>query len=326
MGKIVTVLGEIEASELGVTMPHEHLLIDGEWPRDRHSYDLMLDDEDLACSELAHFASAGGSAICEVSTQDLGRDPDGLVRISTKTNVKIVMGTGWYKEPYYPAIVDQASVRKLANLLIEDISVGSGLYKARPGIIGEIGSHKGYVTAQEERVFRAAARASIETGLSITTHSVPDFWSTRNGVEPVGLAHLKLLLEEGVAPDRVAIGHCTSWMHFDYHLALVELGAFVILDGIGATTWLGGMQDIPRLEELTAAYIVDLIDRGYVSNILVSQDVARKSVLKFYGGHGYDYLLCEFIPRLRELGVNDDHIRTIIVDNPRRLLSIGGVG
>ncbi len=177
----------------------------------------------------------------------------------------------------------------------------------RPGIIGEIASHKEFVSAQEERVFRAAGRAAIRTGLAVSTHSVGS---------PIGLEHLRILGEEGVDPSRVAIGHCDSYLVADYHEALMRAGAYVQFDNIGYIP-----PAVASLESRLVPVIVHLVRRGWAHRLLISQDVCHRSHLKAYGGNGYDYILTRFLPRLRQAGVDDAAIHQMTVDNPRRLLA-----
>jgi predicted metal-dependent phosphotriesterase family hydrolase len=320
VARVVTVRGVVDAGSLGVTMPHEHLLIDGEWVEARHTYDLMLDDEELAIAELADLRNAGGTTLCEVTPLDAARSPVGLRRISEASGITVVMGTGWYRQPYYPPCIDELPVERLSQMLMRDIIDGQD--GVRPGLIGEIGSHKGYVTAQEERVFRAAAMAAVDSGLSVTTHSCPDGRSAARGLVPVGLAHLAILEREGLDPGRIAIGHVTTWMHLDYHLAIVERGAYAVFDGIGATSWLGGLAEAPGFEDRILRHVTELVERGHLERVLLSEDLARKSQLTAFGGKGYGYLLRHFVPRLQHAGLSASEVATILVDNPRRLLSV----
>src|SRR5688572_23331001 len=172
MPEVRTVLGPIAPTALGKTMMHEHLLIDTESIWERHSIDGQLNDEGLIADELSAFKAAGGSAIAEMSVPGLARNPAGLARISTTTGVHVVMGCGWYRQPWYPAEIDLRTTNYLADSLSREIEDGEAETGIRPGIIGEIGAHKRHVSAQEERVMRACARAARRTGLAISTHAM----------------------------------------------------------------------------------------------------------------------------------------------------------
>ncbi|MBA2275673.1 MAG: phosphotriesterase, partial [Chloroflexi bacterium] len=192
---VTTVRGPIPAEELGVTLPHEHIFID---LMREYRGDGLLHDPALASHEAAAFAAAGGGTIVDVTSIGLGRQPTALRAVSEATGVHIVMGTGYYREPYLdrPA-VDRRTVDELAEEIVRDIEEGVEGSDVRAGVIGEIACDR-WLTSAEERCFRAAARAHRRTGLTITTHAAR--W-------PVGLAQLDLLAEEGVDPRRVIIGH-----------------------------------------------------------------------------------------------------------------------
>jgi predicted metal-dependent phosphotriesterase family hydrolase len=198
--EVMTVRGPIAADQLGFVQPHEHLLLNVEWIETRWSLDGILDDEALAVEELSAYRAAGGQSIFDLTNAGLRRNPEAVRRISEATGVHVVMGCGWYRQPFYPPeeLIDRTSTQALADRLLDEIANGLDGTGVRPGIIGEIGSNKDFVSAQEERVFRAAGRAAARSGLAVTTHSV---------ASPVGLEHLRILCEERVDPARIAIGH-----------------------------------------------------------------------------------------------------------------------
>jgi len=306
---VMTVRGPLPASDLGFTQTHEHLLLNVEWIDARFSLDGILDDEALAIEELGAYAAAGGQTIVDLTNVGLRRAPLGVRRISEATRVNVVMGCGWYRQPYYPAeaLIDRTSTDALAERLIFEIEHGLDGTDVRPGIVGEIGSHKDFVTAQEERVFRAAGRAAARTDLAVTTHSV---------ASPVGLEHLSLLCEEGVDPARVVIGHSDSYPYVEYLEAVLQQGAYVQFDNIGYK-----LPGVASLESRLIPVIAELVRRGWAQQLLLSQDICHRSHLKAYGGNGYDYILTCFLPRLGEAGLDRDALRMMTVDNPRRMLS-----
>jgi phosphotriesterase-related protein len=222
------------------------------------------------------------------------------------------MGSGWYRDAYYPseALIDRRAVDDLADEIVRDATDGVGESGVRAGIIGEIGTDKPWISAREERVHRAAARAARRTGLAITTHAVQS---------TVGLDQLTIFEEEGADLSRVVIGHADSNPTPAYHLAIVERGATVEFDFLGMSFTPLERHGEGRIVES----ICDLLGRGHAGRILLSQDVCHDSQLSRYGGNGYTYLADSFLPRLREAGVGEAEIRTMTVDNPRRLLTIG---
>jgi len=309
---VQTVLGRIDPRELGWTLPHEHTAIALWHIANRWDYWELRRDESVIVEELAKFATAGGSAVVDLTLPGVGRDPEWLAGLARATGLHVVMGSGWYRDAYYPAEarIDRRSVADLADEIIREATVGVGDSGIRPGIIGEIGTDKPWLSPREERVHRAAARAARKTGLAITTHAVQS---------TVGLDQLTVFEDEGADLSRVVIGHADSNPSLEYHLALVERGATVEFDFLGMA--------FTPLERHGEGRLVDdlreLLSRGHVERILLSQDVCHDSQLRRYGGNGYTYLADTFLPRLREAGVSEAEIRTITVDNPRRLLTIG---
>ena len=216
------------------------------------------------------------------------------------------MGCGWYRTAYYPpeALIDRRSVDDLADELVaRDRPTGWGRAGVRPGIIGEIGTDKPWVSPAEERVHRAAARAARRTGLAITTHAV---------LSDVGLAQLRIFEEEGADPGRVVIGHADSYPILDHYLAIIERGASVEFDFLGMSFRPLERHGEGRIVEL----LCELLARGHADRILLSQDVCHDSQLKRYGGNGYTYLAETFLPRLRAAGVSDAEIETMTVREP----------
>jgi predicted metal-dependent phosphotriesterase family hydrolase len=310
-GRVQTVLGPVDPSELGWILPHEHTAIALWHVPNRWDYWELRRDEPVIVEELAAFREAGGGGLVDLTLDGVGRDPAWLAGVSRATGLHLVMGSGWYRGAYYPAAteVDRRSVDALADAIVRDASVGVGESGIRAGIIGEIGTDKPWLSAQEERVHRAAARAARRTGLAITTHAVQS---------TVGLDQLDVFEAEGADLSRVVIGHADSNPSLDYHLAIVGRGASLEFDFLGMT--------FTPLERHGEGRIIDnlreLLGRGHVERILLSQDVCHDSQLRRYGGNGYTYLAESFLPRLREAGVSEAEIRTITVDNPRRLLTI----
>jgi phosphotriesterase-related protein len=224
--------------------------------------------------------------------------------------LNIVMGSGWYRGAHYPAeaLVDRRTVDDLAAEIVREFTDGVGDTGVRPGIIGEIGTDKPWVSALEERVHRAAARASLQTGMAITTHGVQS---------AVGLEQLRIFSGEGVDPSRVIIGHADSHHDLDFYLAVLDAGANLQFDFLGHRF---GVEETiePRLVET----IVELLERGFAPQLLLSQDVCHNRQLKAHGGFGYVYLHQHFLPTLRTAAVGEGEIRTVTIENPARLLTI----
>jgi phosphotriesterase-related protein len=308
--RVMTVSGPVPPEKVGFTLPHEHTGIHLWHVPDRWDYWELTPDEEVIGDELRDFRRRGGSTLVDLTPPGVGRDPERLRRLASRSAVHIVMGTGWYRQSYYPAEahIDRRSVDDLAAEMVREFGGGVGATGVRPGIIGEIGTDKPWLSAQEERVHRAAARAARETGMAISTHGV---------MSPVGLAQLRVFEEEGADPRRVVIGHADSFPVLDHYLAILDRGANLQFDFLGHRF---GQEEAaePRLVEL----IVELLERGYGEQLLLSQDVCHNAQLKANGGFGYVYLQQHFLPTLRTAAVGEGEIRQMTMDNPRRLLTL----
>ena len=300
--KIHTVLGAIDPAALGRALMHEHIICD--LYRVTGRLNELLNDEALAIDELKLLRAAGGSALVEATTPDLGRDPVALRRVAEATGLHIIMGSGWYRQPYYPPAIDQTPTDQLANIIIAELSEGVAGAGIRAGIIGEISVDLDYVTAQEERVLRAAARAQKATGAPLTTHA---------SMYPVGLAQLEILRDEGVDTSRVIIGHCDTFLEQAYHLAILEAGAYVQFDTVGRRHM---NPDARRADALVA-----LLRLGWRERLLLSSDRCFRSDLCAFGGLGYGYVFTEIFDMLRARGVDEETLDVITIENPRRVLA-----
>jgi phosphotriesterase-related protein len=298
----MTVLGPIDASELGMTLPHEHVFLD--LVREYRG-DGLLNDRALAIEELTLYRDAGGRTLVDCTSVGLARDPLALQDVSRATGLNIVMGCGHYRDPYLDrGRLDQLSVDALADTIVRDIEEGADDTGVRAGIIGEVGCDRPWISALEERSFRAAARAHRRTGLTITTHAAR--W-------PVGLPQLDLLAEEGVDPQRVIVGHCDMVPDHDYHLAVARRGAFVQFDTVQGET------DYDTRTRVS--WVLSFAREGLLDRLLLSQDVCLRSNLKAAGGCGYAYVPTTFADHLRAAGLDESDVHRLLVDNPRRALT-----
>jgi predicted metal-dependent phosphotriesterase family hydrolase len=312
MPHVMTVLGSIEPTALGFTLPHEHTQITLWQIPGRWDYWELTADEPIIAEELRQFREAGGTALADLTLPGMGRDPAWLRRLAETSGLHVVMGGGWYRGAYYPpeALIDRRSTDALAEELVGEATVGVGDSGVRIGILGEIGTDKPWLSPAEERVFRAVARAARRTGLGIITHAV---------LSNVGAAQLTILEQEGVDPGRVAIGHSDSYPVLDHYLSLISRGASVEFDFLGMSFTPMEAYGEDRVIEL----LLELLHRGHGDRVLLSQDVCHNSQLRHYRGNGYTYLQTTFLPRLRERGVSEAEIEQLTVHNPRRILTIG---
>ena len=311
----MTVRGRVPAEELGLILPHEHTRCVLWQIPNRWDYWELTGEDELILPELAGFQDAGGTCLVDVTPPAIGRDPERLRRLSEISGLHLVMGCGWYRDAYYPPAddIDRKTADELAGVLVGEFEDGVGGSGIRPGIIGEIGTDKPWLTAREERVHRAAARAARRTGLAVTTHAV---------MSDVGLRQLRIFEEEGLDPARVVIGHVDSFPELRYHLAILERGASIEFDFLGMSFTPQERHGEPRLIRL----LLELVSRGFTSQILFSQDVCHNSQLAAYEGNGYTYLTSMFLPRLREAGLAEAVLSEITIANPRRILTLVSPG
>lgn len=303
ISEIITVNGPISPDALGITQTHEHIWLNA---YDHYkSYGIVFEDIDTMVSELSEYTGQGGRSIVEVTTVEIGRDPKALREISQKSGVNIIMGCGWYREFGFPPEVKEKTSRELSEIIVREIEVGVGDTGIRAGVIGEIGTGTGHILPAEERVFRAAAMAQQKTGVAITTHTTR--WGT------LAMEQIQLLEEAGADLSKVIIGHLGDRIGVRHLLPIAERGVYVEVDNIGYHDY--------QPEWVRADNVAALVKEGFVKQILLSQDICMLSHLKYSGGNGYGYLLRTFLPLLRERGVSEADIHTMLVINPARALA-----
>ena len=302
MAEVMTVRGPVDASTLGVTLPHEHVFLNLMLEYKKEG---VLNDEELARRELAQLDDVGCRTLVDLTSLELDRDPVALRRMSEATGITIVMGCGHYRDPYINReYLDRKGIDGLTADLVDEIRNGYEDTGIRPGIIGEVGSNHKWISSTEERALRVAARAQLATGLTVMTHAAR--W-------PLGLPQLAILREMGVDPRHVVVGHCDMVPSMAYHEAIAETGAFVEFDTIRGENEYATSS---RVE-----WVMNLVRKGRLEQILLSHDICLTSLYTAFGGVGYTFLFREFIPRLRAAGLGDGEIETLLVHNPARMLT-----
>lgn len=281
----------------GYTWVHEHLHID--LSGFKNNLDCRLDQYDLICQEMKDLRALGVSNIIEMTNRYMGRNPQFMLDLMRETGINVVACTGYYQDAFFPEHVAARSVEQLAQEMVDEIVIGIDGTELKAGIIAEIGSSEGGITPLEEKVFIAAARAHIETGRPISTHTS---FSTMGGEQ------LVLLQAHGVDLSRVTVGHCDLKDNLDNILRMIDLGAYVQFDTIGKNNYYPDEKRIGMLHELR--------NRGLLNRVMLSMDITRRSHLKANGGNGYDYLLTTFIPQLRQSGFSQADVDTMLRDNP----------
>lgn len=306
-GEIMTVTGPIPADHLGPTLPHEHVMVDfiGADRVDPGRYNA----DEVAAVALPHLRQlrdAGCAALFECTPAYLGRDPRLLKRLAEASGLKIATNTGYYgasQGKFLPAhahveTADQFAERWLAEW--RDGIDGTGI---RPGFI-KIGMDSGPPIGVNAKLVRAAARTHLHSGLTIAVH-------TGDGASALG--QLEILREEGVDPSAWVWVHAQNEQDPAIHLRAAEQGGWIEFDGVGPKT-------LDRHVEL----IRNLKARGLIHRALISQDAGWYNVGTPGGGdfRPYDFLFAEFLPALKDAGLNPEEIRLLTIVNPARAFAI----
>lgn len=339
MKQAITVKGPVDPSELGVTLMHEHLFINLHcWlaepltPAQAEAADqpivlsnlgvirrepmisrdnLVLDDLPMIVDEVLAFKRAGGGTLVEVTPIGIKRDPLRMKQVSDVTGIHVICGCGYYVAPSHPPHVAEWTKEEIAAEMVRDLTRGIGDTGIRAGIIGEVGLSPG-IHPDEAKVLRAAARASRETGAAITIHTP---WPQGQKQEV-----LDILQNEGADLTRVIMGHIDWDLDPDLLQAITDRGAYIQFDSFGQEFYREAyhMHDPLDLDRVNA--IAEMIRRGYIPQILLSQDVATKIDLRHYGGWGYAHISENIEPWMRATGITSEEIHIMRVENPKRVL------
>jgi phosphotriesterase-related protein len=348
----MTVTGPVDPQELGVTNPHEHLIIDfltvGEEAQKSHQvafagktgradrwdeplslenyYEarrnpflfrstLQLTNVDDAAQALREYKEAGGGCITDVTPIGVGRDPETLRALSEETGVKIVMGTGYYVVDFHPPEIADLDEGAIYDLIVRDVEEGSGPSTVRPGIIGEIGL-VWPVADRERTVLRAAARAQADTGYGLTIHPGRD---TACPMEAI-----RIVEEAGGDPTRTIIDHLDRTLfELDDYLELARTGCYLELDlfGLESSYYPVAEIDMPN-DHTRVEMLVALAEQGHLEQLLVSEDIDTRTRLTRYGGEGYHHIIENVTPIMRRKGFSENDVQMIMQTNPQRILTI----
>ena len=256
-----------------------------------------MQDLDLMNEELAIAKQEGIACVVDGGHADMGRDLAFLRELSRKSGMPIVAGTGFYTQPFYPREIATLSEEQIVQALIRQV-------ESDPvGVFGEIGSWDD-MTRDERKVFRAVGKAHLATNLPIFTHTgIPG---------KAALEQLDILEDAGVDPHRVVIGHLGNLVDpRPGSQGDLPRGAFVGFDRQGGG---GDAQQVPL--------VMALLEAGFADNLMFSSDFSNAAQLKRTNKElGYAKTLTVFVPKLKAAGANDEVLRQIMVDNPRRFLA-----
>lgn len=338
-GRVQTVLGPIEPAALGTTLMHEHILWDIRPPSQRGAevdqgpeIDLcncwkinygqvkaprnaILTCEATASREIAELRAAGGRSVVELSCGGLAPDPEGLARVSRSSGVQIVMGCGHYVDEYQDPANAARSVEDFAAEIVGQVFEGAWGTGVRAGIIGEIGCQAPW-TALERRVMAGALLAQAQTGAAVNVHP------GRDPDQPQEVADF--VRAHGADAGRVIISHIDRTIFDETRLLrLADSGVVVEFDLFGREAAYYGLSDIDMPNDATRlALIRVLIAHGHLERVVISHDICSRTRLTAFGGHGYGHIFSNVVPMMRRRGFSQAEIDAILVDNPRRLLTI----
>jgi len=262
----------------------------------------FMTDVDYMTDELVRAKKEGIGCIVDGGHPDMGRNAQFLKTISEKSGMPIVLGGGFYTQPFYPKEISTMSEEQIVRALVKQVEDDP------IGVFGEIGSWDD-ITADERKVFRSIGKAHLQTNLSIFTHTgIPG----KSAME-----QLDLLEDAGVKPNRICIGHLGNLTPqasgdntLGVHRAICKRGAFIGFDRQG------GPGDTPQV-----AMVMSLIDAGYADNLLFSADIAGVQSMEKAGGQGYAKTWTVFVPKIKAAGASDAVLHQIMYDNPRRFLA-----
>lgn len=305
-----TLLGDLPATrELGICDAHEHVIIRGEWIA-THFPDILLDDEERILVDLQDFKEVGGGWIVDSMPTRAGRDAALLAQVANKSGIPIVCPTGVHQPKYYAPHDPLVAMNResLAKLFIREITRGIDDGAERPDLragVVKVANSGARLTDIERERFAAAAICQRETGCPILTH-------TEAGSDAYEQAIW--LRENGASPSQVVLSHCDKRGDLAYHRDLLQTGICLEYDQ--------HFRQVLRGEPCHSVdLIVSLIDE-FPYQLLVGMDMARRVYWKGHGGRpGLSWLVREFVPRLRQAGLQEHQIDLIMIDNALKAFS-----
>ena len=360
MAKVQTVTGDISPEELGWTLSHEHLVCQftvwqtiPEVARNRElstvpltlenrgllirdaglsADNLTLLDVNLIIEELKEYKLLGGNSLVEMTDPGAGRDAIAYKMISNATGVNIICSSGFYIGPSHPPIVEEMDIGGVKDFIVKELTEGITFPEDTGIKAGIIKCATLYpISDEEEKVFRGGARAQKETGAPFCIH--PTLLDIPNRKKVFELEEIiTMIQEEGADLKKFYMNHSDLFISDDRNKVDIEYLKKILdkypltadFDTIGNdatwnSLWPGALfcSDNERILAL-----VDLLEQGYEKQIMLSQDTFTKLQLRRYGGYGYGYLQRHVIPRLKFLGVSDKQIRTMTIENPKRMYAL----
>lgn len=290
-GRIIrTVTGDIKPEELGFCNNHTHTVINARHMLDLVGY-MVTDDYDALQRELKEFRDAGGDALVECSTVGEGRPTNDIVRMSEESGVKIIASTGFHIPLFYPAghWCMSLSEQELSDIFIDEITKGmytdcdeslpEKMISAKAGIIKVACTNKVFKEVDERR-FRAAVNASVETGAALHCHT--DFMRKN------ALLCAEKMIEMGASPDRIIIAHTDVYPYEGggVHEKLADMGVWLDFD-----SFMNGKAVCDRAAQIGAVInlVMEMVKKGYTKQIMIGDDMLSYG-LHAFGGDGMAFV------------------------------------
>lgn len=301
-GKIRTVLGDIDPSELGFTMAHEHILTNPQGGGEKDEEDHLLNSYPKAVQMLEEYKAIGGGAIIESTPQTWGRDVPGMYMASKDTGVHVVACTGWMNQDSgMTDWEDTLSIDDMAEISYRDATVGMDHTSVKAGWV-KCGTSYNHITPNEEKAIRSGAQVAKKTGLVLHSH-------TTTGT--MGMEILDIVEEEGLDLNRMILAHIDRFPDLGYHRKLLERGAYLIYDGPGKAKYYPDQLRIDLLKQL--------VEDGFEDQLMLSNDMGRRSHHKVYGGGpGFNWIKQSFLPRCIEEGISEEAVHKFMYENPAK--------
>jgi phosphotriesterase-related protein len=324
--QVQTVRGPVDVAELGQTLMHEHVFVltpdvQQNYPEEWGSEDERVAD---AVGKLQALTAVGVRTIVDPTVVGLGRYIPRIQRIAEQVDLNIVVATGCYtyddvpfffhhRGPALNAAVGAEVPDPMVDMFVKDVEEGIAGTGVRAAFLKCAIDAPG-LTPGVERVMRAVAKAHHRTGVPITVHTHPG--------SQTGLVVQRVLGEEGVDPGVVVLGHSGDSSDVDHLAALADAGFLLGMDRFGV--------NLETSFEARADVVVELCRRGHAERMVLSQDAAcyidwiDPGVMAMLPQWHYTHIHEEVLPYLREHGVTDEQIETMLVTNPRRYFSAPG--
>jgi len=307
--KVMTVNGWLDAGEMGVTLPHEHIMVDF---GGADSYDLNAWDKDsvfnIVLPYLVELKELGCHTFIDVSPSFLGRDPEVCKRLSDESGLHIIFSVGLYgamNDQFIPQYAYNESAEQLASRWVKEWETGFLETGIIPGLI-KLGVEKDTVLSElHAKIIKAGCLAHLKTGMTIAVHG---------GQVERAYEILDILQEEGVAPEAYVWTHALR-ADPDDHVKIGETGAWVSFDKVNTNE-----KNIQRIIEA----ISNMKNNNLLNRVLLSHDAGWYSVGEPGGGsfRSYSALFTHLIPALKENGITQEDIDQMLIRNPAEAYAI----